>query len=94
MARILIRGDTAAAWTADNPILAAREPAIETDSKRMKVGDGVTAWTDLAYFDPLSGLPRLLCDGTWDVTVEGTAASGVFTVRRTISEPAKASSLI
>lgn len=47
--RILLRGGTAAAWAAQNPILAAREPALETDTGRWKFGDGTTHWNALAY---------------------------------------------
>jgi len=43
------RQGTAAAWTAVNPVLAVGEPAAETDSGKWKLGDGVTAWTSLAY---------------------------------------------
>lgn len=43
------RGGTAAQWTAANPVLAAREQGIETDTGYQKVGDGVTAWTALPY---------------------------------------------
>lgn len=48
--RLKIRGDLAAAWTTANPVLLARELGIETDTRRMKLGDGTTAWTALAYF--------------------------------------------
>jgi hypothetical protein len=46
---IQLRGDTAANWTAENPVLAEREMALETDTDQFKVGDGVTAWNSLAY---------------------------------------------
>lgn len=48
-ARIQLRRDTAASWTAVNPILAQGEQGYETDTKKLKVGDGVTAWNLLAY---------------------------------------------
>lgn len=48
-ATIQIRGDTAANWTAANPILADRELAVETDTQLFKVGNGVTAWNSLSY---------------------------------------------
>lgn len=48
--RIRPRGDTAANWTAANPVLAVRELALETDTKKYKVGDGATAWNALAYW--------------------------------------------
>lgn len=47
--RIQIRGDTAAAWTSANPILADREVGWERDTKKIKVGDGTTAWNSLGY---------------------------------------------
>lgn len=46
---IKLRGGTAAEWTAANPVLAAREMGIETDTQRSKFGDGVTAWSSLSY---------------------------------------------
>lgn len=57
--RIQYRRDTAANWTAANPILALGEPGIETDTKRRKVGDGVTAWNSLNYqIEQLSNADR------------------------------------
>lgn len=47
---IQIRRDTAANWTSVNPILAQGEMGYETDDKKIKFGDGVTAWNSLAYF--------------------------------------------
>lgn len=40
---------TAAALTSANPTLAAGELCLETDTGKMKIGDGSTAWTSLAY---------------------------------------------
>ena len=54
--RIQFRRATAAEWTASNPILAEGELAIELDTDFYKVGDGTTAWNDLAYSSlPASG---------------------------------------
>ena len=47
--RLKIRRDTAANFTAANPVLADGEPALETDTRKRKIGDGVTAWNSLAY---------------------------------------------
>jgi hypothetical protein len=46
---IQVRRDTAANWTSANPTLAAGEWAYETDTKKLKIGDGSTAWTSLIY---------------------------------------------
>jgi hypothetical protein len=43
-------GDTSANWAAGNPVLAPREIGLELDTRRFKVGDGVTPWTSLPYF--------------------------------------------
>ena len=46
---IKLRRGTAAEWTSANPILAAGEVGLETDTYKTKYGDGATAWTSLSY---------------------------------------------
>lgn len=48
-ALIITRNDTAANWTARNDTLMLGEKALENDTGREKIGDGVTAWNSLAY---------------------------------------------
>lgn len=43
------RRGTAAAWTSANPVLAAGELGLETDTSQFKIGDGTTVWTLLPY---------------------------------------------
>lgn len=47
--KIITRNDTAANWTAANPILDIGEVGIEYPSKKFKIGDGTTAWNTLKY---------------------------------------------
>jgi len=47
--QILLRRDTAANWTSANPVLAQGEMALETDTRKYKIGDGMNAWNGLAY---------------------------------------------
>jgi|CryBogDrversion2_2_1035213.scaffolds.fasta_scaffold03147_2 hypothetical protein len=47
--QILIRRDTALNWTTVNPVLGNGEPGLETDTLKIKYGDGVTAWAQLSY---------------------------------------------
>lgn len=47
--RIQLRRDTAANWTAYNPILLEGEPGIELDTDQWKLGDGIHTWSQLAY---------------------------------------------
>lgn len=49
IARFRIRRDTAANWNSINPTLQLGEPGLETDTRRVKYGDGATAWNGLAY---------------------------------------------
>lgn len=46
---IQVRRDTAANWTTADPILSSAEWALETDTRKLKIGDGATAWTSLPY---------------------------------------------
>ena len=54
--QIQFRRDTAAAWTAANPTLAAGELGLETDTSYYKIGNGSTAWNSLAY-GTIAGVP-------------------------------------
>lgn len=47
--RIEFRRDTAAEWTARDPVLALGEPGYERDTGSRKIGDGVHSWTALPY---------------------------------------------
>lgn len=49
MSTIQFRRNTAANATSSNPTLAAGEPGFETDTGKVKIGDGVTQWNSLAY---------------------------------------------
>ena len=52
---IQIRRDTAANWTSANPVLAQGELGAETDTSKIKIGDGSTAWSSLAYLIDAGG---------------------------------------
>lgn len=47
--QIQLRNDTAANWTSVNPVLAIGEFGVETDTSKVKIGNGSTAWNSLAY---------------------------------------------
>ena len=47
--KIQLRNGTAAEWTAKDPTLLKGEMGIETDTHKIKVGDGSTQWSKLAY---------------------------------------------
>ena len=52
---IQIRRDTAANWTSANPTLAQGELGLETDTSKIKAGNGSTAWTSLGYLIDTGG---------------------------------------
>lgn len=47
--QIQVRRGTAASWTSANPTLAAGEWGYETDTGKVKIGNGSTAWNSLGY---------------------------------------------
>lgn len=79
MTQIKLRRDTSANFTTSNPILGAGEPAYETDTKKLKIGDGTTAYNSLAYFSSGGGgssditatLPLKIVDGVISLEVDG-----------------------
>ena len=53
--RIQVRRGTSTDWSSVNPTLAAGEIGFETNTKKIKVGDGTTAWNSLSYVSSDSG---------------------------------------
>jgi hypothetical protein len=66
--KIQIRRDTAANWTSVNPTLSNGEFGYETDTNKLKIGDGSTAYNSLSYF-----VPGTLGDVS---DVDGTSTTG------------------
>ena len=48
--RIVLRNDTAQNWLTANPVLLKGEAGYETDTNKLKFGDGTTHYNDLPYF--------------------------------------------
>lgn len=79
MTQIKLRRDTSANFTSKNPVLGVGEPAYETDTKKLKIGDGTTAYTQLEYFSAGGGgstnitatLPLKIVDGVISLEVDG-----------------------
>ena len=67
MTTIQWRRDTAAAWTAANTVLAEGEAGFETDTGKVKVGNGTTSWTGLPYmlaqWSTITGKPAVIAAG-------------------------------
>lgn len=77
MTQIKLRRDTSANFTSKNPILGIGEPAYETDTKKLKIGDGTTAYNSLDYFSGGGGSteftvvqPLKLVDGTLTLQID------------------------
>lgn len=70
--RMLQRRGTAAEWAAANPILGDGEVGFTTDTRVVKLGNGVTAWNTL----PADFITRTIVDAVGDLIV-GSAADSV-----------------
>ena len=82
MANIIqIRRDLAATWTSVNPTLASGEIGLETDTEKLKVGDGSTLWAALSYYTLGTSGYAPLASPTFTGTVNGATitASGTVT---------------
>lgn len=49
--RIQIRRGTQAEWESHNPVLFIGELGLDVSNKRVKAGDGFSAWSDLPYIE-------------------------------------------
>ena len=71
--RLQLRRGTAADWTSVNPVLAAGEMGVETDTRKVKVGDGATSWSGLDYIASDSpAISEIAQDAINEALVAGT----------------------
>lgn len=54
-ATISVRSGLSTVWSTKNPILAKGEPGYETDTKKLKIGDGINHYNDLNYISGTGG---------------------------------------
>ena len=47
--RLVLRHDTAENWNKENPVLREGEVGVETDTSKLKIGDGKSEWKTLKY---------------------------------------------
>lgn len=82
MTKIQLRHDTAANWASTNPILAEGEAGFETDTNKIKLGDGTKNYNDLEYLTSNSS-NALLNDGS--NATEGFKVNGITLSNNIIS---------
>lgn len=74
---IKLRRGTQAQWAATNPVLAEGEFGAETDTRKFKIGNGVTAWNSLSYWGGSGGGAADFTD-LGDVPASYTGQAGKF----------------
>lgn len=79
---------TAAAWAAANPILSDGEIGFETDTSKIKIGNGTSTWTALNYFPAdwtsITSKPAVIASGA--TQLEARTAIGLSNVDNTADE--------
>ena len=77
---IQIRRDTASNWTSANTVLAQGELGAETDTSKIKIGDGSTVWNSLGYLIDAGGYITATSTNTLsNKTLAATTLSGQLT---------------
>jgi hypothetical protein len=74
--QIQVRRGTASQWTSSNPTLAAGEFGFETDTNKLKCGNGATVWNSLAYLNNDGDITGV----TAGTGISGGGTSGTVTV--------------
>jgi hypothetical protein len=77
--RIQLRRDTAANWSSVNPILGNGEMGVETDTLKVKIGNGSATWSARPYINVLpSELAELAQDSVNSAIVAGVGLDKVY----------------
>lgn len=71
--QIQLRRGSAAQWTSANPILSEGEIGYETDTGKLKIGDGSSDWSALGYSFDVPDLSTQSIDALSDVDTASTA---------------------
>jgi hypothetical protein len=75
--QIQTRRGTATTWTSTNPTLAAGEIGFESNTGKIKIGTGSTAWNALAYTASSTAVTYLFNATAAQTTFSGTDANGL-----------------
>lgn len=84
--RIQIRNDLAATWTEKNPVLLKGEMGVETDTRKIKIGDGLNKWSALSYSGAdVADIEKVIADNrdtaySLEPTVDQTDAQVLATI--------------
>jgi hypothetical protein len=77
--RIQVRRGTSSDWSSVNPVLAAGEMGVETDTRKIKIGDGSTVWNSLDYIaSDVPAIGEIAQDAINDALTAGTGITKTY----------------
>jgi hypothetical protein len=83
--KIQLRRDEKINWENVNPTLSQGELGLEMDTNNIKIGDGVTAWLDLGYYNYLDTGSYAVLNGSNDFIGDQTIDGTLFVTSSTIN---------
>lgn len=75
--QIQLRRDTSANWASIDPILAEGEMGVDTTLNKIKIGNGVTVWSLLPFYNPGASGALLAANNLSDLIDNTTARSNL-----------------
>lgn len=78
----LFRRDTAVNWTSVDPTLLSGELGLETDTLKLKIGDGINEWTVLGYIAATAAGAAVATDVIWDAAGDLAVGTGADTAAK------------
>jgi hypothetical protein len=79
--KIQLRRDTATSWASANSVLSQGEPGLDITNNALKIGDGITAWSDLQIIAGKYPAPNVAYTGVFNgypANIPITKGQGVF----------------
>jgi len=65
----MLRRGIAVQWTAEDPVLRPGEPGVESDTGKLKIGNGISRWSELGYLSG-EGAPGEPGKSAYEVAVD------------------------
>lgn len=69
LVRFQLKRDTANDWASCNPVLLDGELGLESDTRKLKAGDGINTWNNLDYLNLSSEAMDIDLTGVVDLSV-------------------------
>lgn len=81
-----LRSGTAARWAVSNRILLEGEPGVEVDTKRFKIGDGISRYDALPYYLSEDAISAFIAEAIANIEIPPIGSEDLNQIKASVLE--------